>query len=249
LVAKSLVVTGGKGAVTRYRLLDTTRAYALEKLEESGERERLSHHHAEYHRQLLERAEVEWETRPTAEWLDDYGWCIDNLRAALDWAFSPAGDASIGVALTAAAVPLWMHLSLFDECRGRAEQTLAVLSGGASPDTRREMKLHSALGTSLRYTRGDVPEISAEWTIALGIAESLDDAEYQLLSLWGLWTFSNHQRPVSPCFSTSRKILFPSGEAARSERPAHRRANDRCVAILPGRPAQRAAPPPARARG
>ena len=88
------------------------------------------------------------ETRPTLEWLDDYGWCIDNLRAALDWAFSPGGDALIGVALTVAAVPLWMHLSLLDECRGRAEQALAVLSGGASPDTRCEMKLHAALASS-----------------------------------------------------------------------------------------------------
>ena len=43
-------------------------------------------------------------TRPTAEWLADYVREIDNLRAALDWAFSPSGDRSIGVALTAAAV-------------------------------------------------------------------------------------------------------------------------------------------------
>ena len=85
LVAKSLVATEMEPGSTRYRLLDTTRAYALEKLEKFGERERLSHHYAEHYRHLFERAEVEWETRPTVEWLDDYGWCIDNLRAALDW--------------------------------------------------------------------------------------------------------------------------------------------------------------------
>jgi predicted ATPase/DNA-binding winged helix-turn-helix (wHTH) protein len=100
LVAKSLVVAEGEGAVSRYRLLDTTRAYALEKLEESGERERLVRRHAEYYRNLFERAETEWETRPAVEWLNNYGWCIDNLRAALDWAFSPEGNESIGVALT-----------------------------------------------------------------------------------------------------------------------------------------------------
>jgi predicted ATPase len=76
LVAKSLVVAGGEGAVTRYRLLDMTRAYAFEKLAESGERARLSHYHTEYYRHLFERAEVEWETRPTVAWLDNYGWCI-----------------------------------------------------------------------------------------------------------------------------------------------------------------------------
>jgi predicted ATPase/DNA-binding winged helix-turn-helix (wHTH) protein len=189
LVAKSLVVTGGEGAVARYRLLDTTRAYALEKLEESGERERLSHHHAEYYRHLFEQAEVGWETRRTVEWLNDYGWCTDNLRAALDWAFSPDGDASIGVPLTAAAVPLWMHLSLMEECRGRVEQALAALGPGASRDERREMTLHAALALSLRYTRGAVPEMGAAWTRVLELAESLDDAEYQLRSLLGLCFF------------------------------------------------------------
>jgi predicted ATPase/DNA-binding winged helix-turn-helix (wHTH) protein len=189
LVAKSLVVAEGEGAVARYRLLDTTRAYTREKLGESGERERLSHHHAEYYRQLLERAEVEWETRPTVEWLDDYGWCIDNLRAAMDWAFSPGGDASIGVALTVAAVPMWMRLSLLQECRGRVEQALAALAAGASRDGRGEMKLHAALALSLRYTRGAVPEIGAAWTRVLELAESLDDAEYQLRSLLGLCFF------------------------------------------------------------
>ena len=126
LVAKSLVAAEVEDAPARYRLLDTTRAYALEKLAESGERERLARRHAEYYRDLFERAEAEWRRRHTAEWLADYGRQIDNLRAALDWAFSPGGDASIGVALTAAAVPLWMHLSLLEECRGRVEQALAA---------------------------------------------------------------------------------------------------------------------------
>jgi predicted ATPase len=100
LIAKSLVAIEGDGAVARYRLLDTTRAYAAEKLDESGEREPLARRHAEYYRDVFERAEFEWESRPTAEWLADYTWRIDNIRAALDWAFSPGGDASIGVALT-----------------------------------------------------------------------------------------------------------------------------------------------------
>jgi predicted ATPase len=50
LVAKSLVTTEGDSAVARYRLLDTTRAYATEKLDESGERESLARRHAEYYR-------------------------------------------------------------------------------------------------------------------------------------------------------------------------------------------------------
>jgi predicted ATPase/DNA-binding winged helix-turn-helix (wHTH) protein len=195
LVAKSLVVAEVGGAIAQYRLLDTTRAYALEKLDESGEREQLSRLHAEHYRQLFERAEVEWERRPAAEWLADYGRQIDNLRAAFDWAFSPGGDASVGVALTAAAVPLWMHLSLLDECRRRAEQALSVLGPGESRDPRREMKLRAALASSSWwhfagiYAQGDVPELGTIWTKAFENAEKLGDAEYQLRSLFGLYVF------------------------------------------------------------
>jgi predicted ATPase len=192
LVAKSLVTVEVKGSVARYRLLDTTRAYALEKLKDSGEHEPLLRRHADYYRDLFERAEVEWESRPIIEWLDDYVWCIDNLRAALDWAFSPGGDAKIGVALATAAVPLWMDLSLLDECRSRAEQALAVCDMGEGSDPRREMKLYAALATSCWWgsAGGHAQfvgrELSALWTKVLEIAESLGDAEYQLRALWGL---------------------------------------------------------------
>ncbi|HEX3525380.1 MAG TPA: hypothetical protein VHT52_25230, partial [Stellaceae bacterium] len=189
LVAKSLVAAEVDGPVTRYRLLDTARAYALEKLAGSGELEAVTRRYAEYYRDVFERAETEWETRPATEWLADYGRQIDNLRAALDWAFSPDGDASVGVAMTAAAVPLWMHSSLLDECRTRVERALATIKVGETANARREMKLRAALGASLLYTRGAVPETGAAWTKALKIAESLDDAEYQLRSLWGLWSF------------------------------------------------------------
>jgi len=73
LVSKSLVSADVSGAVAQYRLLDTTRAYALQKLAESGELEALKRRHAEHHRNLFEQAQPEWETQPTAEWLAEYG--------------------------------------------------------------------------------------------------------------------------------------------------------------------------------
>ncbi len=181
LVAKSLVVTE-MGHIAHYRLLDTTRAYALEKLAASGESELLARQHAVYYCDLFERAEAESDTRLTAEWLADYGRKIDNLRVALDWAFSPIGDPSIGAALTAAAVPLWMQLSLVGECRCRAEQALAAIAAGVEVDARREMKLHAALGASWMYTGGGGGlDAAAVWNKALEIAESLADAKYQML--------------------------------------------------------------------
>jgi len=100
------VTADGGGAKVRYRLLETARAYSLEKLVEAGEFDAAARRHARRYLDLFESAEAEAETRPTDEWLAEYAPRIDNLRAALDWAFSPGGDTSIGVALTAAAVPL-----------------------------------------------------------------------------------------------------------------------------------------------
>ena len=189
LVAKSLVTADGGGAKVRYRLPESTRAYALEKLAQAGEFDAAARRHARRYLDLFESAEAELKTRPTDEWLADYVPRIDNLRVALDWAFSPGGDASIGVALTAAAVPLWMRLSLMEECSGRVARALAAVAAGAGRDARREMQLYAALAASLMYTKGAVSEVGAAGTMALEIAENLDDAEYQLRSLWALWSF------------------------------------------------------------
>src|SRR6266851_10213432 len=125
LVTKSLVALEAGGAIAHHRLHETTRAYALEKLVESGEFDQVACRHANYYRDLFDRAEIELETLPAPEWLARYGSQIGQVRAALDWAFSPTGAAEVGVALTVAAVPLWVHLSLMEECRGRVEQALS----------------------------------------------------------------------------------------------------------------------------
>ena len=228
LVAKSLVTLVAGGTVARYRLLDTMRAYGLEKLAESGEREWLARRHAEHCRDLIERAEAEWETRPTAAWPAEYAAEIDNLRAALDWAFSPDGDAQIGVALTAAAVPAWMQLSLLEECRGRVEQALAALASFAEADARQEMKLLAALGASQLYTRGGVPEVASAWTKALKLAESLGDTEYQMRSLWGLWSF--HVNGVDYCTALSLAHRFAS-LVATSPDPNDRFVGERMIGV------------------
>jgi predicted ATPase len=184
LAAKSLVVADVDGIKPRFRLLDTTRAYTLEMLGASGEREPIARRHAAYYRQLFERAAAEAPVRAAGDWLADCAQDIDNLRAALDWAFSPGGEASTGVALTAAALPLWIRLSLLEECCRRVQQAL----GAASTENPWEaMRLQAALGASTP----EASEMVAAFTKVLDIAKRLDDVEYQLRALWGLYFYYN----------------------------------------------------------
>jgi predicted ATPase/DNA-binding winged helix-turn-helix (wHTH) protein len=229
LVAKSLVTADVDGAAVHYRLLETTRAYAREKLADYGELEQAARRHAEYYQDLCGRAEAEWQARPAAEWLADYGRQIGNVRTALDWAFSLRGDASIGVALTAAAVPLWCQLSLLDECRGRVEQALSHVARGSNRDTHYQMQLEAALGLSLFHTKGPVRETGAAWTHALAIADRLEDTEYQLRALWGLWSHRMSSGEYRAALGFAERFR---GLAAKRPDPAARLIADRMIGSM-----------------
>ena len=93
------------------------------------------------------------------------------------------------MALTAAAVPIWMHLSLMEECRGHVERALATFDAGLIYDAHREMKLHAARAVLLPYIQSDISEIGVASAKALQLAEMLGNFEYQLRSLWSQWYF------------------------------------------------------------
>jgi len=69
--------------IAHHRLHETTRAYALEKLAESGEFEQVARRHANYYRDLFDRAEITLETLPAPAWQASYGRQIGQVRAAL----------------------------------------------------------------------------------------------------------------------------------------------------------------------
>jgi predicted ATPase len=187
LVEKSLLAVRTSGAVAFYRMLETTRAYALERLGECGELERFARRHALYHLDVLSRATAEWRARPVAEWSSKYCRLIDDARVALDWAFSASGDLAIGAELTVAVVPIWIQLSLLQEWAKRVEEALRVVASSARGDPHQEMQLRAALGAALIHTKGCEPEGDAAWRKALAIAEELEDREYQLAALFGLY--------------------------------------------------------------
>jgi len=205
LVAKSLVTADFSGATVTYRLFETMRAYALEKLTASGERSALGRHHAEYFRDVFAHAELEWEKQSPSQWLATYGRFIDNVRAALEWAFSMEGDPDLAASLTVVAVPLWLQLSLMEECRNHVERAVATMKPHAAREVRRDMQLSAALGSVLVYTNVG-PAARAAWTEALAIADKINDADYKLRSLWGLWVDSLNNGEFQEAVALARRF-------------------------------------------
>lgn len=183
LAMKSLVAAEVDLPEPRFRLLHTTRAYALEKSRETGELP--ARRHANYFQKLFEAAsadDVEFGRRSAALALE-----IDNLRAALEWAFSPGGDLAIGIGLSAASVPLWLSMSLVAEWHVWAERAVDGLDAAGLRGTRQEMVLQATLGISFQLARNVASEAYAALTRALELAGHLGDAGYQLRILHTLW--------------------------------------------------------------
>jgi predicted ATPase len=124
LVEKSLVHTDLTASETRYRLLESTRCYAYEKLADAqGMRQR----HAEHFATRLGQATAEWERTATRPWIALYGADIDNLRGALEWAFGPDGDITVGLDLVAHSHVLWAELGLMLEHRRWVTEALSKI--------------------------------------------------------------------------------------------------------------------------
>ena len=113
---------------------------------------------------------------------------------------------AIAVALTAAAVPLWLQLSMVEECRSWVEQALASLASSEPTDARGEMKLQAALSASLLFTKGATPEAGQACTTALRLAESLGDTEYQLRALWELWVHRNNTGEYAAALAVAERF-------------------------------------------
>src|ERR1700730_10649917 len=105
LPARSLLAAQLAGEQVLYRLLDPSRAYALEKLADSQESAAIRRRHA----QLCYSwgsDEVDREPQTLLAWAAESSHRIEDVRAALDWCFSPEGDPVLGMNLTAASAPV-----------------------------------------------------------------------------------------------------------------------------------------------
>ncbi|WP_407187048.1 ATP-binding protein [Bradyrhizobium centrosematis] len=203
LVAKSMVAPRPIGAMMRYRLLDTTRAYLLEIEPDDAA---LAARHATYYRRWLEQAGTTWAMVPSADERAAHFSALHNVRAALDWCFGPNGDLGIGVALAAAAAPIFLAMSLLIECRRWSERALLAIAP-YSRGSAEEMHIQAALGLTLMFTRGGSEAARSALSRSLAIAEARGDEVNQLQLLGRMHIFHERMGEFDAALGYAQKSL------------------------------------------
>lgn len=166
LVDKSLVMMESGDGAARYRLLETVRQYARERLEEAGELEAYERRHALRFLAVIE--ELAPQLVGGAVHLELIAMLRleqENVRAATVWSFATPDRAEHGLRLAGALFWLWYAFGSFRELRGLADRALALPPAG-NPLLRGRALVTSAL-TAL--AQGDYPLAIAHFEQALPI--------------------------------------------------------------------------------
>ncbi len=133
LTDKSLVVVDTTGDYERYRLMESTRAYALGKLAAAGDLDIIARRHAGYYRDQAKAMDERTGKGSTAAWLARTEMDVDNYRAALTWSLIGEHDAALGGALAGALDPLWIEGGLTVEGREWIARAQACVDDSAHP--------------------------------------------------------------------------------------------------------------------
>ena len=206
LVDKSLVLAESEGDSLRYRLLESTRVYALEKLSDAGERELLGTRHLQY---LRERFAEIWaqtdRSGRTHELVEAFAAELEDARFALDGALERA-DTIAGGALLAdiGGTGSWSNLGLDAEGMTRCERYIASLP---TAESRLLARLSGALALLLTISgqRLRAFEIATE-----AVAHARTSGDPQTIA-WALWHYGN---------AATRLDMFGDADAALAEAEA-----------------------------
>jgi predicted ATPase/class 3 adenylate cyclase len=172
LADKSLVLVEERGGATRYRLLETMRQYARDRLCERGEDAHWQERLLAYLVVLVEEAEPELEGANQQASLDRLEAEHDNLRSSLTWSATMGGAAVEGLRLAGALSRFWVMRGYLDEGRGRLSSLLAAAHGEQAPAARAKALKGAGI---LAYYQCDYPAARTFYEQSLAIYRSLGD--------------------------------------------------------------------------
>jgi predicted ATPase/class 3 adenylate cyclase len=191
LVNKSLVAVmeGSQSGETRYRMLETIRQYAREKLLEVGGGEGVRDKHLAYFVKLVEQAEPELYHSNQVFWLNKLEDEIDNFRMAVEWAI--ATDVEAGLRIAAIPWRFWLGRTYLQEVDKWLKQLLEQYKATNA--------LHAqalAIHSLCKFRQGDFSETIKLAKQSLEMARTLSDKQTEALSLAFLGVFMVAQGTV-----------------------------------------------------
>lgn len=191
LVSKSLLASDISGESVQYWLLETMREYASALLEAKSETARVAQLHAQHMLKQADGAVQQRSQLSSSEWTAQNAYLIEDLRFALNWSLSEAGDIRLGAMLAGASAPLWFALSRMAEYLALVDRIAQALPGSGPLDPQREFDLNEGHGHALWNVRGAGPAAISAFQNALEAAQRSDSIPNQMRALWGLWLVSN----------------------------------------------------------
>ncbi len=186
LLSLSLIQVSTQVPVTRFRLLETLRQFACDKLRQQGEYPRLAAQLADYCHRQAEQAQLDWYKLPTKQWRARYDSVLNDLRSVLQHTLTEGADQAKGLEILQAMTPFWIEYSLYNEC----QRYIYPLLGEAPLTLQQRMNLNAAAGKASTWAKGPTPETCLTWQTALTLAEQLDDNEIRLQAYYGLWLYN-----------------------------------------------------------
>jgi len=194
LVEKSLVVYQGAeadaGRPPRYRLLETVRQYARDRLFEAGETEVWRCRHRDHFLALAEAATSHYRSSEQAEWFQRLDEEHDNLRAALEWSTTSTDSLEPGLRLCTALEQFWLSRGFLVEGSRWCATFLALEPAGVGTVPRADV--HSASGY-LHYALGEYGSAADHSRQALAIRRRLGDDKGVATSLYCLAAIATWQ--------------------------------------------------------
>jgi non-specific serine/threonine protein kinase len=180
LVSKSVVVAETVGRTqARYRLLETIRAYALERLEEAGEKAWLRDRHLELFLTRAEEAAPKLNEAYQQLWLNWLEGEHENLRAALAWALE-SGAVEAGLRIAIALYRFWEIRGFVEEGLTWFERLIAQADEGINVFVRVNACTYAAF---LALFLGNTSATMAYGRKAVALAEAVDDNDNPILIL------------------------------------------------------------------
>ncbi|CAG4890120.1 helix-turn-helix domain-containing protein [Paraburkholderia saeva] len=212
LTAKSLILTSADAPQKHYHLLETTRVYACQKLEESGEADLVLAQHARYFLGVFDGLLERRSEFDSASWVESVQFALDNARSALDWCFSSRGSLSLGISLAAVVIPGLYDMSSINECRQRSSQVLGLMNELSLTNEVAGMRLLAAFAASRSHTLGPLGETHVAWSDVLTLAVKAGNRDFEARALIGLWNSAQFGGEGRRALYFARRFMSVAGQ-------------------------------------